>query len=100
MTELHDAGRPEAHLYLADPDNGVGGAGAFFLLLDQPEVSLSMVSGAALMAASALTRFGVFEAGRASARTRSTPSGRNAGTSANRASQPADRFRPRTARLH
>ena len=38
VTELHDAGRPEAHLYLADRDNGVGGAGAFFLLLDQPEV--------------------------------------------------------------
>jgi formate dehydrogenase iron-sulfur subunit len=23
---------------LADPDDGIGGAGAFFLLLDQPEV--------------------------------------------------------------
>ena len=38
VTELHDAGRAEAHLYLADPDDGIGGAGAFFLLLDQPEV--------------------------------------------------------------
>ena len=38
MTELHDAGRPEAQLYLADPDDGIGGAGAFFLLLDQPQV--------------------------------------------------------------
>jgi formate dehydrogenase iron-sulfur subunit len=38
VTELHDAGRPEAQLYLADPDDGIGGAGAFFLLLDQPEV--------------------------------------------------------------
>ena len=31
-------GRPEARLYGADPDDGVGGAGAFFLLLDEPEV--------------------------------------------------------------
>src|SRR5262249_21299706 len=38
VAELHDAGRPEARLYGADPDDGVGGAGAFFLLLDQPEV--------------------------------------------------------------
>ncbi len=27
-----------AQLYGADPDDGVGGAGAFFLLLDEPEV--------------------------------------------------------------
>jgi len=27
-----------AQLYLADEDNGIGGAGAFFLLLDDPEV--------------------------------------------------------------
>jgi formate dehydrogenase iron-sulfur subunit len=38
VEELHEAGRPEARLYLADPDDGVGGAGAFFLLLDEPEV--------------------------------------------------------------
>ncbi|MFC0005544.1 4Fe-4S dicluster domain-containing protein [Micromonospora siamensis] len=38
VAQLHDAGMPEAHLYGADPDDGVGGAGAFFLLLDQPEV--------------------------------------------------------------
>ena len=38
VDELHDAGRPEARLYGADPDDGVGGAGAFFLLLDEPEV--------------------------------------------------------------
>ena len=38
VTELHDAGRPEAQLYGADPGDGIGGAGAFFLLLDQPEV--------------------------------------------------------------
>jgi len=29
---------PEARLYGDDPDDGVGGAGAFFLLLDEPEV--------------------------------------------------------------
>jgi formate dehydrogenase iron-sulfur subunit len=32
------AGVDEAHLYGADPDDGVGGMGAFFLLLDDPEV--------------------------------------------------------------
>jgi formate dehydrogenase iron-sulfur subunit len=35
---LHDAGVSEARLYGADPGDGVGGAGAFFLLLDEPEV--------------------------------------------------------------
>jgi formate dehydrogenase iron-sulfur subunit len=35
---LHDAGVPEARLYLDDPDDGIGGGGAFFLLLDEPEV--------------------------------------------------------------
>jgi formate dehydrogenase iron-sulfur subunit len=38
LEELHAAGQPEARLYGADPDDGVGGAGAFFLLLDEPEV--------------------------------------------------------------
>jgi formate dehydrogenase iron-sulfur subunit len=38
LTELHDAGTPGAQLYGADPGDGVGGAGAFFLLLDEPEV--------------------------------------------------------------
>ena len=28
----------DANLYLDDPDDGVGGGGAFFLLLDRPEV--------------------------------------------------------------
>ncbi len=28
----------DARLYGDDPDDGVGGAGAFFLLLDEPEV--------------------------------------------------------------
>ena len=38
VTELHEAGVAEARLYLEDPGDGIGGAGAFFLLLDEPEV--------------------------------------------------------------
>ena len=38
LAELHQAGTAEARLYGADPGNGVGGDGAFFLLLDEPEV--------------------------------------------------------------
>ena len=37
VSQLHGEGRGEARLYLADEaDNEVGGAGAFFLLLDEP----------------------------------------------------------------
>jgi formate dehydrogenase iron-sulfur subunit len=35
---LHHAGAESARLYGADSDDGVGGFGAFFLLLDEPEV--------------------------------------------------------------
>ncbi|BCL17822.1 4Fe-4S dicluster domain-containing protein [Micromonospora sagamiensis] len=35
---LHERGVPEARLYGHDPGDGVGGDGAFFLLLDEPEV--------------------------------------------------------------
>ena len=35
---LRPAGEDDARLYGADPDDGVGGFGAFFLLLDEPEV--------------------------------------------------------------
>jgi formate dehydrogenase iron-sulfur subunit len=35
---LHEAGFTDARLYLRDEDNGIRGAGAFFLLLDEPEV--------------------------------------------------------------
>ena len=35
---LHERGVPEARLYGQDPHDGVGGTGAFFLLLDEPEV--------------------------------------------------------------
>ncbi len=37
VAALHEAGTSEAHLYGDDPNDGVGGAGAFFLLLDEPE---------------------------------------------------------------
>ncbi|WP_326696071.1 4Fe-4S dicluster domain-containing protein [Streptomyces sp. NBC_01754] len=81
VDQLHEAGVTEARLYGHDPDNGVGGDGAFFLLLDEPEVyglppdpvvttrdlgamwrhagtaALSLVAGAALsFALPALTR--------------------------------------------
>ena len=36
--QLRSAGVASARLYGEDPDDGVGGAGAFFLLLDEPEV--------------------------------------------------------------
>jgi formate dehydrogenase iron-sulfur subunit len=35
---LHQAGQDKAQLYLEDPADGIGGGGAFFLLLDRPEV--------------------------------------------------------------
>jgi formate dehydrogenase iron-sulfur subunit len=38
VSELHESGVTQARLYGEDPSDGVGGMGAFFLLLDQPEV--------------------------------------------------------------
>jgi formate dehydrogenase iron-sulfur subunit len=38
LAQLHDRGVAEARLYGRDPEDGVGGDGAFFLLLDEPEV--------------------------------------------------------------
>ena len=38
LTQLCEAGVGEARLYGRDPTDGVGGGGAFFLLLDEPEV--------------------------------------------------------------
>jgi len=38
LERLHEAGVDEARLYGRDPGDGVGGDGAFFLLLDEPEV--------------------------------------------------------------
>ena len=37
VTALHGKGTPQARLYGEDAAGGVGGAGAFFLLLDEPE---------------------------------------------------------------
>ncbi len=38
LATLTAAGQDQARLYLADDDDGIHGAGAFFLLLDEPEV--------------------------------------------------------------
>jgi formate dehydrogenase iron-sulfur subunit len=38
VQELHERGVDVARLYGQDPEDGVGGDGAFFLLLDEPEV--------------------------------------------------------------
>jgi formate dehydrogenase iron-sulfur subunit len=38
VAELVERGEARAQLYLSDPSDGIGGAGAFFLLLDDPEV--------------------------------------------------------------
>jgi formate dehydrogenase iron-sulfur subunit len=38
VDQLHEAGITDARLYGHDPEDGVGGDGAFFLLLDEPEV--------------------------------------------------------------
>ena len=38
VEQLHEQGVEQAHLYGHDPNDGVGGDGAFFLLLDKPEV--------------------------------------------------------------
>jgi formate dehydrogenase iron-sulfur subunit len=38
VDELVEAGHADAHLYLDDAADGIGGAGAVFRLLDQPEV--------------------------------------------------------------
>jgi len=38
LAQLQSSGVSDARLYGRDPDDGVGGDGAFFLLLDEPEV--------------------------------------------------------------
>ncbi len=38
LERMVEAGQDRARLYLADEEDGIGGAGAFFLLLDEPEV--------------------------------------------------------------
>jgi formate dehydrogenase iron-sulfur subunit len=76
VERLHRDGVTDARLYGDDPDDGVGGAGAFFLLLDEPEVyglppapvvttrdlpsmwRAAAVAGSALLGAAALTFLG------------------------------------------
>jgi formate dehydrogenase iron-sulfur subunit len=38
LAALHEQGETSARLYGNDPHDGVGGDGAFFLLMDEPEV--------------------------------------------------------------
>ncbi|WP_112234814.1 4Fe-4S dicluster domain-containing protein [Kocuria sp. BT304] len=38
VAQLHEQGKTEARLYGANPNDGVGGTGSIFLLLDEPEV--------------------------------------------------------------
>ncbi len=38
LAHLQQSGQDRAQLYLSDGEDGIGGAGAFFLLLDEPEV--------------------------------------------------------------
>jgi formate dehydrogenase iron-sulfur subunit len=38
LAHLQQSGQRNAQLYLADEADGIGGGGAFFLLLDEPEV--------------------------------------------------------------
>jgi formate dehydrogenase iron-sulfur subunit len=82
VEELQAAGVASARLYGHDPDDGVGGDGAFFLLLDEPEVyglppdpvvttrDLSamwrrvVLAGAGLLAAGSLSFVGAGRAGR------------------------------------
>ncbi|HET7069028.1 MAG TPA: 4Fe-4S dicluster domain-containing protein [Nocardioides sp.] len=71
LAELHEKGVDVARLYGRDPEDGVGGGGAFFLLLDEPEVyglppdpvvttrDLGSIWKHVAMAAAALTGVGV-----------------------------------------
>jgi hypothetical protein len=65
LAEPYETGTSGAVLRLAEALTAGGLAGA---LLGRRRQALSALSGASLLAASALTRFGIFEAGMASAR--------------------------------
>jgi hypothetical protein len=65
LSEPYETGRAGAVLRVGEALTAGGLAGA---LLGRRSRALSALSGAALLAASALTRFGIFEAGMASAR--------------------------------
>jgi formate dehydrogenase iron-sulfur subunit len=76
VSELREGGEASARLYGDDPGDGVGGFGAFFLLLDEPEVyglppdpvsttrdlgsmwKSALVAGGTIMAGAALAAFG------------------------------------------
>ena len=77
--EPYQAGRPGQLMELAEVLTAAGLAGA---VLAGRSRAATVLSGAALVASSALTRFGIFEAGMASARDPSTPSARSASASA------------------
>jgi formate dehydrogenase iron-sulfur subunit len=79
LARLQEAGQDRAQLYLADEDDGIHGAGAFFLLLDEPEVyglppdpvdtrrdlpSIYATAGAAAVALAAGLLAAVFSGGR------------------------------------
>jgi len=63
--EPYQTGRPGALMHVAEVLTAAGLAAALLAHRSRP---VAAISGASLLAASALTRFGVFEAGRASAR--------------------------------
>ena len=65
LAEPYETGRAGAMLRVAEVLTAGGLAGA---LLGRRSRAISALSGASLLAASALTRFGIFEAGMASAR--------------------------------
>ena len=65
LAEPYETGRPGAVFRVAEALTAGGLAGA---LLGRRSRALSALAGASLLAASALTRFGIFEAGMASAR--------------------------------
>ena len=65
VAEPYTQGRPGALLRAARALEGAGAVGA---LLGRRSRALSVVSGAALVAGSVLTRFGIFQGGVASAK--------------------------------
>src|SRR6185312_4267574 len=54
VEDLHAAGQDQARLYLDDPADGIGGGGAFFLLLDVPGMWKHVALAAAGLAATGI----------------------------------------------
>ena len=115
LETLQEAGRAGAQLYRRDADDGVGGAGAFFLLLDEPEVyglppdpvdttrDLGAMWRAAAAAGAALLA-GVVAPRRSGARGERAAAGRRAGTAGRPGRWPTpdpapERGSPRRARV-